>query len=73
MNFLAEHIYVHYEFRKGKKKYEKFAEPLLHMAGFLVTTVKTERVGEAKDLTGLIKKTNVIAVAGGDGTLSEVM
>lgn len=58
--------------RKGKKKFEKFAEPLLHMAGFLVTTVKTERVNEAKELTGLIKKTNIIAVAGGDGTLSEV-
>jgi acylglycerol kinase len=38
-----------------------------------VTIVKTERVDEAKELAGLIEKTNVIAVAGGDGTLSEVV
>ncbi|CAG7722994.1 unnamed protein product [Allacma fusca] len=59
--------------RKSRPKFEKFSEPILHMAGFLVTIVKTERVDEAKELAGLIQKTNIIAVAGGDGTLSEVV
>lgn len=59
-------------FRKAKGRLEKYAEPLLHLSGFLVNTVKTERIDEAMDLVGLIEKTNILAVAGGDGTLFEV-
>lgn len=59
-------------FRKAKVKLEKYAEPLLHLSGFLVNTVKTERIDEARDLASIIEKTNIIAIAGGDGTLFEV-
>ena len=58
--------------RKSKSKYEKYVEPILHCAGFLVNVVQTERISEARDLTQLIEKTNIIAVAGGDGSLLEV-
>ncbi|CAL8113166.1 unnamed protein product [Orchesella dallaii] len=59
--------------RKSKGKLEKYAEPLLHLSGFLVNIVKTERIDEARDLAGIIERTNVIAVAGGDGTVFETI
>jgi len=34
--------------------------------------VKTEKISEARELAELIEKTNIIAVAGGDGTVMEV-
>ncbi|ODM95182.1 Acylglycerol kinase, mitochondrial [Orchesella cincta] len=59
--------------RKSKARLEKYAEPLLHLSGFLVNIVKTERIDEARDLAGIIERTNVIAVAGGDGTVFETI
>jgi len=59
--------------RKARWRFEKYAEPMLHLSGFLVNVVKTERISEARDLTELIERTNVIAVAGGDGTLFETI
>jgi len=67
-NFLLS-IYIN---RKAKGRLENYAEPLLHLSGFLVNIVKTERIDEARDLAGIIERTNVIAVAGGDGTVFEV-
>jgi len=58
--------------RKGRDKFEEFAAPLIHLSGFLVNIVKTEHVSEARELVELIEKTNMIGVAGGDGTLMEV-
>lgn len=64
--------YFYFFYRNARKDFEKYAEPLLHLAGFLVSVVKTEKVSEARDLAGIIDKTNIIAVAGGDGTIFEV-
>lgn len=65
-------IFVIFGTRKSKTKLEKYAEPLLHLSGFLVNIVRTERIDEARDLAKIIDKTNIIAAAGGDGTLFEV-
>ncbi|XP_068701793.1 acylglycerol kinase, mitochondrial-like [Montipora foliosa] len=53
---------------------KKNAEPILHIAGLDVTIVKTDYEGQIKTLTQYIDpKTDGIIVAGGDGTLLEVV
>ncbi|XP_020619871.1 acylglycerol kinase, mitochondrial-like isoform X2 [Orbicella faveolata] len=53
---------------------KKNAEPILHIAGLDVTIVKTEYEGQIKTLTQYIDPTtDGIVVAGGDGTLLEVV
>uniref|UniRef100_A0A8D0JQ69 Acylglycerol kinase, mitochondrial n=1 Tax=Sus scrofa TaxID=9823 RepID=A0A8D0JQ69_PIG len=58
---------------KGKARtlFEKNAAPILHLSGMDVTVVKTDYEGQAKKLLELLENTDVIIVAGGDGTLQE--
>ncbi|XP_013393739.1 acylglycerol kinase, mitochondrial-like [Lingula anatina] len=61
--------------RKCTQLFDKNAAPLFHLAGLDVTVIKTEREGQAKaymDVIGL-EDTDAIVVAGGDGTVAEVM
>ncbi|XP_066950920.1 acylglycerol kinase, mitochondrial-like isoform X8 [Macrobrachium rosenbergii] len=58
---------------KGKGLYERYCAPLLHLAGIKVATVRTEHEGQAKDLMAIMENTSAVVVAGGDGTLSEVL
>ncbi|XP_077325381.1 acylglycerol kinase, mitochondrial [Lithobates pipiens] len=60
---------------KGKARtlFEKNAAPILHLAGIDVTIVKTDYEGQAKKLLELLENTDLIIVAGGDGTLQEVI
>ncbi|XP_036904951.1 acylglycerol kinase, mitochondrial isoform X2 [Sturnira hondurensis] len=60
---------------KGKARtlFEKNAAPILHLSGMDVTVVKTDYEGQAKKLLELMENTDVIVVAGGDGTLQEVI
>lgn len=59
--------------RKAKKDFEKYCEPLLHLAGLQVEVVQTASEGNAKELVESLKGTEAIIVAGGDGTLSETV
>uniref|UniRef100_A0A2K6GKK8 Acylglycerol kinase, mitochondrial n=1 Tax=Propithecus coquereli TaxID=379532 RepID=A0A2K6GKK8_PROCO len=51
--------------------FEKNAAPILHLSGMDVTIIKTDYEGQAKKLLELMESTDVIIVAGGDGTLQE--
>ncbi|XP_041531461.1 uncharacterized protein LOC121463352 [Microtus oregoni] len=57
--------------RKARALFEKNAAPILHLSGMDVTVVKTDYEGQAKKLLELMENTDVIIVAGGDGTLQE--
>ncbi|XP_054631598.1 acylglycerol kinase, mitochondrial [Dunckerocampus dactyliophorus] len=58
---------------KANSLFEKNAAPILHLAGFEVTVVKTDYEGQAKKLMDLLEHTDMLIVAGGDGTLQEVV
>lgn len=58
---------------KGKVQFERYCAPLLHLAGIKVATVRTENEGQARDLMEIMENTNAVVVAGGDGTLGEVL
>uniref|UniRef100_A0A3B5LPN4 Acylglycerol kinase, mitochondrial n=1 Tax=Xiphophorus couchianus TaxID=32473 RepID=A0A3B5LPN4_9TELE len=53
--------------------FEKNAAPILHLAGVEITVVKTDYEGQAKKLMELMEQTDMLIVAGGDGTLQEVI
>lgn len=59
--------------RNAKKDYEKYCEPLLHLAGLQVDVVQTASEGNAKEIVESLRGTEAIIVAGGDGTLSETV
>ena len=60
--------------RKAKKLFQNYCEPLLHLAGIAVTVIQTESENEArKIIMNLNTPTDAIIVAGGDGTLSDVL
>ncbi|XP_033225828.1 acylglycerol kinase, mitochondrial [Belonocnema kinseyi] len=60
--------------RKAKKLFEKYCEPLLHLAGIAITVIQTESESQARTLVAnLNTRTDAIIVAGGDGTLSDVV
>lgn len=59
--------------RKAKKDYEKYCEPLLHLAGLQVDVIQTTSEGHAKEIVETLRGTEAIIVAGGDGTLSETV
>ncbi|XP_057672143.1 acylglycerol kinase, mitochondrial [Diorhabda carinulata] len=59
--------------RKSTEEFEKYCAPLLHLAGINVDIRKTESEGHAKNLIEEIGGTDAIVIAGGDGTLSEVV
>ncbi|KAM4678475.1 acylglycerol kinase, mitochondrial [Discoglossus pictus] len=58
---------------KARNLFEKNAAPILHLSGIDVTVVKTDYEGQAKKLLELMENTDLIIVAGGDGTLQEVI
>ncbi|XP_077791194.1 acylglycerol kinase, mitochondrial isoform X2 [Podarcis muralis] len=58
---------------KARSLFEKNAAPILHLSGLDVTVVKTDYEGQAKKLLELMENTDMIIVAGGDGTLQEVI
>ncbi|XP_024943863.1 acylglycerol kinase, mitochondrial isoform X2 [Cephus cinctus] len=60
--------------RKAEKLFKDYCEPLLHLSGIAVTILQTESEGHARNLvTNLNTQTDAIIVAGGDGTLSDVV
>ncbi|RZC42348.1 DAGK cat and/or Tim54 domain containing protein [Asbolus verrucosus] len=59
--------------RKATDEFEKYCAPILHLAGICVNVIKTESEGHAKNLIDDLDSTDAIVVAGGDGTLSEVV
>lgn len=58
---------------KGKALYEKYAAPLLHLAGIKVSVFQTEQEGQAKDLMEVMDNTDAVVIAGGSGTLHEAV
>ncbi|XP_029032122.2 acylglycerol kinase, mitochondrial [Osmia bicornis bicornis] len=59
---------------KAKKLFKDYCEPLLHLAGIAVTILQTESENAARKLImDLDTPTDAIIVAGGDGTLSDVL
>lgn len=58
---------------KANNLFEKNAAPILHLAGVQITVVKTDYEGQAKKLIELMEETDMLIVAGGDGTLQEVI
>ncbi|XP_063052127.1 acylglycerol kinase, mitochondrial [Engraulis encrasicolus] len=58
---------------KANNLFEKNAAPILHLAGMEVKIVKTDYEGQAKKLMELMDNTDMLIVAGGDGTLQEVI
>lgn len=59
--------------RKATKEFEKYCAPILNVAGICVDVVQTESEGHAKTLVEKLEVTDAIIVAGGDGTVSEVV
>lgn len=54
--------------------FEKYCEPLLHLAGISVTIIDTQSGSHARSIiTNMERSTDAIIVAGGDGTLSDVI
>ncbi|KAK2918118.1 acylglycerol kinase, mitochondrial [Channa argus] len=58
---------------KANNLFEKNAAPILHLAGVEITVVKTDYEGQAKKLIELMEQTDMLIVAGGDGTVQEVI
>ncbi|XP_053110745.1 acylglycerol kinase, mitochondrial [Hemicordylus capensis] len=58
---------------KARSLFEKNAAPILHLSGLDVTIVKTDYEGQAKKLLELMENTDMIIIAGGDGTVQEVI
>ncbi|KAL7982297.1 hypothetical protein Chor_009895 [Crotalus horridus] len=58
---------------KARTLFEKNAAPILHLSGLDVTVVKTDYEGQAKKLLELMENTDMIIIAGGDGTVQEVI
>ncbi|XP_011636985.1 acylglycerol kinase, mitochondrial isoform X1 [Pogonomyrmex barbatus] len=60
--------------RKAKKLFQKYCEPLLHLAGISVTIIDTQSGSHARNvIMNLEVPTDAIIVGGGDGTLSDVI
>ncbi|XP_051917713.1 acylglycerol kinase, mitochondrial [Hippocampus zosterae] len=58
---------------KANSLFEKNAAPILHLSGIEITVVKTDYEGQAKKMMDLMEHTDMLIVAGGDGTLQEVV
>lgn len=58
---------------KANNLFEKNAAPILHLAGVEITLVRTDYEGQAKKLLEFMEHTDMLIVAGGDGTLQEVI
>lgn len=57
----------------GRKLFEKYSAPLLHLAGFKVSVQLTSGREEAKELMKIMGNTDAVLIAGGDGTLMEAV
>ncbi|NXV05820.1 AGK protein, partial [Cettia cetti] len=57
---------------KAGNLFEKNAAPILHLSGLDVTVVKTDYEGQGKKLLELMENTDLIIIAGGDGTVQEL-
>lgn len=71
--FVKIFVFFSFVYSKARTLFEKNAAPILHLSGMDVTVVKTDYEGQAKKLLELMENTDVIIVAGGDGTLQEVI
>uniref|UniRef100_G3USM3 DAGKc domain-containing protein n=1 Tax=Meleagris gallopavo TaxID=9103 RepID=G3USM3_MELGA len=58
---------------KARNLFEKNAAPILHLSGLDVNIVTTDYEGQAKKLMELMENTDLIIIAGGDGTVQEVV
>ncbi|XP_023333424.1 acylglycerol kinase, mitochondrial [Eurytemora carolleeae] len=58
---------------KGRKLFEQYSAPLLHLAGFKVSVQLTEGRNEAKELMKIMDNTDAVLIAGGDGTVMEAV
>lgn len=58
---------------KGRKQFEKYCAPILHLAGMKVSVIRTEGIGQAKEIMKIMDDTDAVLIAGGDGTLMEAM
>ncbi|XP_001992951.2 acylglycerol kinase, mitochondrial isoform X1 [Drosophila grimshawi] len=60
--------------KKAENLFKKYCEPILHLAGLSVEVLRTNHIGHAKTyVEELSALPDVIVVAGGDGTKSEVI
>lgn len=59
--------------RGAKAEFEKYCDPLFHLAGISVNLVQTNFEGHAKELVETLPENDAIIVAGGDGTLLETI
>ncbi|CAG9765502.1 unnamed protein product [Ceutorhynchus assimilis] len=59
--------------RTAQADFDSYCAPLLHLAGINVEVVRTESEGHAKRLMETLNGAEAVVVAGGDGTLSEVV
>ncbi|XP_014471802.1 PREDICTED: acylglycerol kinase, mitochondrial [Dinoponera quadriceps] len=60
--------------RKAKKLFDKYCVPLLHLAGIAVTIIDIQSGSHARNtIINLETPMDAIIVAGGDGTLSDVV
>ncbi|KAH8263205.1 hypothetical protein KR044_005809 [Drosophila immigrans] len=60
--------------KKAENFFKKYCEPILHLAGYSVEVLRTNYIGHAKAYVEELQKLpDVIVVAGGDGTKSEVI
>ncbi|XP_051579660.1 acylglycerol kinase, mitochondrial-like isoform X2 [Myxocyprinus asiaticus] len=72
-NVLRREACIEARVRKANNLFEKNAAPILHLAGVEVKIVKTDYEGQAKKLMELMEQTDMLIIAGGDGTLQEVI
>lgn len=59
--------------RKSKKLYNKWVEPLLHLAGIKVSLIETQSPNQAYDLMKIMSNCDGVAIVGGDGTVNEAI
>ena len=59
--------------RKSKKLYNKWVEPLLHLAGIKVSVIETQSPNQAYDLMKIMSNCDGVAIVGGDGTVHDAL
>lgn len=59
--------------RKCKKLYQKWSEPLFHLAGIKVSLIETQSPKQAYDLMKIMSNCDGVAIVGGDGTVHDAL